>query len=382
MRARPSVRLLLAAALLPGGAAGRGHHLSRPAGHAAAETSPSPAPRNAEDRGLAAARVAAAAKLQAVEMDADAAATQLDALSRRRAELASQLAARAAALAPLLPLAERLRLDPAEALVAAEVPPDQALHGLLVLRGLARRLEREAEALRTEQAEVDRLSREIGAAVPRLRAAQSAQAAQAAALDQSLAEARERRARESATDATTQATRHAAEQAAQRATEAATVGGALERLSVPRRREPVATPALPGAPGLEGGTAHLAIPVAGRVVQGWGDPTDAGPAGGLTYRAPPQARVASPCAGRVAFAGPFRSFGLLLIVDCGKGYDVVMAGFERLDAQVGQPVQAGEPVGVMPPWNPQAPGSRPGLYVELRKDGQRVDPAPFLRGRG
>ncbi len=286
---------------------------------------------------------------------------------------------RAAAMAPLLPIAERMRLDPAEALLGAEVPPDAALHGLLVLRGLARRLEREAEALRARQDEMDHLSHEIAATVPRLRAIQATQTAQAAALDQALADARERRAKQDAADPAARAVQRAAEQAAQRATEAATVSAALERLAVARHRDPAQALARQD---IGGWAAHLAIPVAGRVIRGWGDPTEAGPAEGITFRAAPQARVVSPCAGRVAFAGPFRSFGLLLILDCGKSYNVVMAGFASLDAQVGRFVQAGEPVGVMPPWDPQAPGSRPGLYVELRKNGQRVDPSPFLNVRG
>jgi septal ring factor EnvC (AmiA/AmiB activator) len=352
--ARARITLLLAAVSLPGAAA---------------------------EHDLAAARIAAAARLQSIEADADKAATQLDDLSRQRADLQAQLAARAAAIAPLLPLAERMRLDPAEALLAGEVPPEAALHGLLVLRGLARRLEREAEALRSKQGEVERLSREIAAVAPRLRAAQAAQEVQAAALDQALAKARERRARRDAADSAAQAAQREAEQAAQRAAEAATVSGALDRLAVARHREPARTQAArqeaKAAP-----PTGLATPVAGRVVRGWGDPTDAGPAQGLTFRAAPQARVVSPCAGRVAFAGPFRSFGLLLILDCGRSYNVVMAGFDRLDAQVGRRVQEGEPVGVMPPWNPQAPGSRPGLYVELRRNGQRVNPSPLLNVRG
>ena len=356
---------------------------------AAAGTSPARASGDAGERGFAAARIAAAAKLQAVEAEEDKAATQLDALSRQRAELQAQLAAHAAAMAPLLPIAERMRLDPAELLVGAEVPPDAALHGLLVLRGLARRLEREAEALRARQREIDRLSSEIAATVPRLRAAQAAQATQAAALDRALADARERREREDTTDPAARAAQREAEQAAARATDAATVSGALDRLAA-RRREPAPSQparqeaALAVAAGLgsmEGRAARLAVPVAGRVVRGWGDPSDAGPAGGITFRAAPQARVVSPCTGRVAFAGPFRSFGLLLILDCGRGYNVVMAGLARLDAQVGRSVQAGEPVGVMPPWDPQAPGNRPGLYVELRRNGQRLDPSPFLRVR-
>ena len=110
---------------------------------------------------------------------------------------------------------------------------------------------------------------------------------------------------------------------------------------------------------------QLTAPVAGTVFRSWGDPTDAGPATGISYHAAPSARVVSPCAGRVSFAESFRSYGLLMIVDCGGGYHAVLAGFERLDVKAGQDLRAGEPVGVMPGWNPGA-GSRPSLYVELR----------------
>jgi septal ring factor EnvC (AmiA/AmiB activator) len=247
--------------------------------------------------------------------------------------------------------------------------------------------------LRSEQDEAARLAREVAATAPRLRAAQAAQAAQAAALDQALAIAQQRRAREDAEnkDQAQRAVQRAAEQAAQHAAEAYSVGGAVDRLDSARRRDtPRPSPlrhevalARPAAPATKGaGVTRLAVPVAGRISQGWGSPTDAGPAGGLTYRAPPRARVSAPCAGRVAFAGPFRSFGLLVILDCGGGYDVVMSGLASLDVQVGQAVQSGEPVGTMPAWDPQEPGSRPGLYVELRRDGRRIDPSPFLNARG
>ncbi len=118
------------------------------------------------------------------------------------------------------------------------------------------------------------------------------------------------------------------------------------------------------------------------MVRGFGEPSDAGPASGVSYQAAPSARVVSPCGGRVVFAGPFRSFGQLLIVDCGGGYHFVLSGFERLDASVGQSVQAAEPVGVMPGWDPRAATGRPVLYVELRREGLAVNPAPFLRAKG
>ena len=81
---------------------------------------------------------------------------------------------------------------------------------------------------------------------------------------------------------------------------------------------------------------QLTAPVAGTIVRPGAMPPTAGPATGISYRAPPAARVVSPCGGRVVFAAPFRSYGLLLIVDCGGGYHAVLAGFDRLDVKVGQ----------------------------------------------
>ena len=91
--------------------------------------------------------------------------------------------------------------------------------------------------------------------------------------------------------------------------------------------------------------------------------------------------MVAPCGGRVAFAGPFRSFGKLVILECGGGVHAVLSGLERLDADVGEAVRAGEPVGVMPGWDPGVSGTRPPLYLELRRDGRPMNPAPFLQAR-
>ena len=152
-----------------------------------------------------------------------------------------------------------------------------------------------------------------------------------------------------------------------------------QALAIARQRQAqIAAPAGPGVRPL-----GSVLPVSGPMVRRWGDPTDAGPAHGIAFRPPPKGRVVAPCAGRVAFAGPFRSYGVLVILDCGGGYHFVLAGLDRLDAQAGDPVQPGEPLGTMPDWDPAEPsdkaGSRPALYVELRYDGRPLDPAPFLR---
>jgi septal ring factor EnvC (AmiA/AmiB activator) len=354
----------------------------------------------AEAKRLADARVATTASLRTLETATAEAATTTEALAKRRADAEARLKARSAALAPLLPLIERLSLYPAETLLAVPGQPEQALNGLLVLKGLTRQLEADAEALRAEQAEVARLTKALSMQEAKLSAAQASQAAQAAALDRQIADARSRG--QAAEDAATEAARKAAEQASQ----ADTLRAALAQLELARRqaeaqaraqamlaehqrRDVVANEARrrevvlaqPAGPGLGEARGQLGAPVAGAVLTGFGDPSDAGPARGISYGAPPSARVSAPCGGRVVFAGPFRSFGQLMIVDCGSGYHFVLAGLNRLDVPVGHMVQAGEPVGVMPNWDPRTQGSRPSLYVELRQNGSAINPAPYLRGR-
>lgn len=104
---------------------------------------------------------------------------------------------------------------------------------------------------------------------------------------------------------------------------------------------------------------------------------------GLSIATRAAARVTSPSDGWVVYAGPFRSYGQLLIINAGGGYHILLAGMERIDVELGQFVLAGEPVALM--------GSRllassstvgvgatqPVLYVEFRKDGNSIDPAPW-----
>ena len=123
------------------------------------------------------------------------------------------------------------------------------------------------------------------------------------------------------------------------------------------------------------------MPVTGRLVQGFGASGGEGGlrAHGVTWQASAGARVVSPCAGRVAFAGPFRSYGLLAILDCGGGEHFVLAGLERMDVATGQRVLAGEPVGQL---GTEGAEGRPTLYGELRRRGRPVDPRPWLASGG
>jgi septal ring factor EnvC (AmiA/AmiB activator) len=102
---------------------------------------------------------------------------------------------------------------------------------------------------------------------------------------------------------------------------------------------------------------------------------------GISLQTRGEARIIAPSDGWVVYAGPFRSYGQLLIINAGGGYHVLIAGMGRIDVSLGQFVLAGEPIAVMGASGPAGQGgndnSRPVLYVEFRKDGRPIDPGPW-----
>jgi septal ring factor EnvC (AmiA/AmiB activator) len=346
-------------------------------------------------------RVETAAKLRQAEEATAAAADRMADLAEQKKQVAAALVARAAAFAPLLPLIERLALFPSETLLAVPASPRDTLRGVLVLQGLSREIGRQAAALKQKQDQLDALTAAMAAAAPALAQAEAVQAQQGAVLDAEIASAAA--SRQSAEDAAAAADQAAADDAARARTlqqvlariaaahqEALARAARLARQAARAHRAATAAAeaqretelAAPAGNGLGAASGALMAPVVGRVVRSWGDPTLAGPATGLSYATPPAARVVSPCSGSVVFGAPFRSYGLLVILDCGGGYDFVLAGLDRLDVTVGQRLQSGEPVGVMAGWNPDQPAQRPQLYLELRRDGNPVNPAPWLHAQG
>ena len=103
---------------------------------------------------------------------------------------------------------------------------------------------------------------------------------------------------------------------------------------------------------------------------------------GISIATRPGAQVTAPCDGWVVYAGSFRSYGQLLILNAGGGYHVVLAGMERVSVDLGQFVLTGEPIAVMGSGSQIAAtvpigSSQPVLYVEFRKDGTPVDSSPW-----
>jgi septal ring factor EnvC (AmiA/AmiB activator) len=129
-------------------------------------------------------------------------------------------------------------------------------------------------------------------------------------------------------------------------------------------------------------TGRLPTPAQGRQVLGFGEKTQfGGQSKGIVLETRQGAQVTSPCDGWIVYAGEFRSYGQLLIINAGAGYHVLLAGLSQIDVQPGQFVLAAEPVGTMSGWaqqaQPAAANNAPVLYVEFRKDGRPIDPDPW-----
>lgn len=122
---------------------------------------------------------------------------------------------------------------------------------------------------------------------------------------------------------------------------------------------------------------RVIYPAAGSVVLGFGVADSAGGTSkGLTLETRSGAQVVAPFDGRVLFAGPFKGYGRILIIGHGDGYHSLVAGLDQIDSSVGQWLVAGEPIGTMP-----AGEAKPRLYLELRHDGQPINPLPWLATR-
>jgi septal ring factor EnvC (AmiA/AmiB activator) len=127
----------------------------------------------------------------------------------------------------------------------------------------------------------------------------------------------------------------------------------------------------------------LALPVNGVKIREFGGSDGVGGVEkGISLASRAGAQVTTPCDGWVVYAGPFRSYGQLLILNAGGGYHVLIAGVERISVSIGQFVLTGEPVATMGSTSQIASvlatnATQPVLYIEFRKDGTPIDPGPW-----
>lgn len=344
---------------------------------------------------LSDALLSSAAKVQDLETAISASEGRLARSAANEAAIKVSLESRKAVLIDVLATAQRIGRRPPPALVVAPEDALKAVRSAIVLGAVLPEIRVEAEALQSDlealsaeraraEAERDRLADEAKAiAVERQRLS-------------GLIEEKKKRADSRSLDLAAEKSR--AESLADKARSLEELMAALGRdLEAARKAEgrPPSTTGKADAPApsadlmrpamaFADAKGKLIMPVRGVTIRAYGDDNGLGGAAqGLSIATRAGARVVSPADGRVVFAGSFRSYGQLLILDTGGGYHVVMAGLDRLDVELDQFVLTGEPVGVMGSQrlaSAMASGTtftQPVLYVEFRKDGASIDPSPW-----
>jgi len=152
-------------------------------------------------------------------------------------------------------------------------------------------------------------------------------------------------------------------------TDAAGTARALTALSgpLPRPGDGSATPLSWTA-----ATAPWRVPVTGKLTTGFGEVSDAGVTSrGLTWAVAGGADITAPASGRVAFAGPFRDYGAIVVIDHGGGWTTLLVGLGTLSVHEGERVGQGALVGAA------APGDDRTVTAEVRRKGRPVDPVPL-----
>ena len=253
------------------------------------------------------------------------------------------------------------------------------------LRDLLARLERESRERRERVAreEAERQTRAAAARQAREQAARAAEAlAERQARERATLEAKaraEQQAREEAERAAQELAERQARERAQAQAQALAQQQAHEQAArAAEAREQTTQLALARPDNVRpfpDTGANLRMPARGRVVRRYGQSggTD-GTSKGINIKARNGAQVVAPYDGQVVYAGPFRRYGQILIIEHGGGYHTLLAGIRRIDSVVNQWLLAGEPVGVMGP----SSSGPPTLYLEIRLNGQPIDPLPWL----
>ncbi len=342
-----------------------------------------------------------AARLRAVEERIGETESRLKPLDENDRQVRRSLESRRAAIAEVLAALQRIGRRPPPALM---VRPEDALTSVrtaMMLGAVVPGMRVQAEALAADLADLVRIRKEIAEEKERLQrdVAALAEERQRIAL---LTEERQKKQTETektldterqkafalarqvdnlkdligkAEEGLDKATRAA--RAAARAAEEKGTGGRVDlaALKDPGRLTP--------AVAFASARGHLPLPVNGVRIREFGAPDSLGSSEkGLTIATRVGAQVTAPCDGWVVYAGPFRNYGQVLILNAGGGYHVVLAGMERISIEVGQFVLTGEPVAIMGGGSQVAATlatgtNQPVLYVEFRKDGTPVDPSPW-----
>ncbi|WP_328597893.1 murein hydrolase activator EnvC family protein [Croceibacterium soli] len=328
---------------------------------------------------------ALAARIQQAEAGISAAEARIALVDRERASLREELGSQQAPVVRLTGALQQFSRRPVALAVLRPGSIKEIVYTRAVLASAVPEVRRRTAHLRARLARSRQLRREAEAAAGVLRAEEDRLAARRAELAQL-----ETRQRLASRDASGSAAREA-ERALALAEEARDLDALLDELDdagALRRRlaalpGPVLRPARPeearlaaSAPEEPAGAAArppspYLLPVTGRTVRGFGAAYSGGTSAGIVFAPRGGAQVVAPAEGRVAFAGPYRGYGSIVIIEHENGWTSLVTGLANLDVRVGEALVGGAPLG-------SAAQRRPVISLELRRGGEPVNPLAYV----
>ena len=332
-----------------------------------------------------------AARVRTVEASVAAAEDRLEPLDDSEKAIRKSLDGRRAVITEVLAALQRMGRQPPPALMVSPEDALRSVRSAILLGAVVPQMRQEATALADELADLVRVRKEIAAERERLSRDLASISEERQRLSLLVEERQKVLAEKEKTLASTR--QHAADLARQAGSLQdliASLEKGLDTASRAAREKDSKGPAGardPGrlAPAIAFASARgtLPLPVNGVRLREYGASDGMGGVEkGLSIATRSRAQVTAPCDGWVVYAGPFRSYGQLLILNAGAGYHVLLAGMDRISVEIGQFVLAGEPVAVMGSGSQIAAvlatgSSQPVLYVEFRKNGTPIDPSPW-----
>ncbi|WP_128891493.1 murein hydrolase activator EnvC [Erythrobacter sp. HKB08] len=329
---------------------------------------------------------ALAARIQQAEAGIAAAEARVALINRERSQLASRLAERREPLVRLTGALQKLARRP----VALSALKPGSLRETVYLRAMLEstipQVRERTAALRAEIARGKELEREANQALAVLRDTETQLGDRRKRL--AAIETRQRLAsRRAGGDASRENERALAlaeqardldefieqlDRAGSLRSQLAALPGPVMRPAEPEQAAPVSNPSIAASPTAAGRLAFQ-LPVSGRTVSGFGEQSSGGVRStGLTLRPRDGAQVVAPAKGRVAFAGPYRGYGRIVILEHDGDLTSLVTGLARTDVAVGDDLVAGAPLGV-------AGVGQPEVMLEVRREGQPINPLAFIR---
>lgn len=290
----------------------------------------------------------------------------LDDLEKQKNEAVQNLLKDDKNLSKLLGGLLRIKRQPPQAMVAIPQTPLETAQSIVLLKHMVPKLQEEADMLKQEVAKIAKVQEEITS-----KKSDVQRRSTALRRDKDTLEKLVKRRTAAKTDAEKEAEKTKA-RIDDMASKAQDLRDLLKKLQAERiAREAKRKAAKTFTPLKQAPlSSKVALPAKGKILVNYGQKNDLGiPSKGLTISARGGAQVITPYSGEVVFAGPFRGYGLILIIEHKPGYHMMLSRLGRIDVTLGQQLAAGEPVGVMPEGSKDAD-----LYVEFRRDGDAVHP--------